>query len=137
MFRNSITSAFVAFFAVVLPSMVSLANPLASATAQELISDELHQMIPANNDYTYFVALGDVDGDGDLDALIGNAGLYVGSQNRLYLNDGAGVFSDATSQLPEDSDFTDDKSCGVFSFIEAFTAGFYSDDFYVFVIEES
>ncbi|MCI0585383.1 MAG: FG-GAP-like repeat-containing protein, partial [Planctomycetes bacterium] len=38
-------------------------------------------------------ALGDVDGDGDLDAFVGN----YGAQNRLHLNDGTGVFADVTS----------------------------------------
>src|SRR5262245_22076423 len=38
---------------------------------------------------TTAIALEDVDGDGDRDALIGNGG-----QNRLYMNDGSGVFTD-------------------------------------------
>jgi len=54
--------------------------------------------IPVDSDYTYAVALGDVDGDGDLDAFLGNAS-YPGQQNRLYLNDGTGVFTDAASQI--------------------------------------
>ena len=58
--------------------------------------------IPVDNDWSCAVAFGDVDGDGDLDAFIGNDG----QQNRLYLNDGTGVFSDATSQLPGISDNT-------------------------------
>lgn len=37
---------------------------------------------------TYAVALGDVDGDGDLDALVGNE-----SEDELWLNDGHGRFS--------------------------------------------
>ncbi len=37
---------------------------------------------------TYAVALGDVDGDGDLDALVGNEG-----PDELWLNDGQGFFS--------------------------------------------
>jgi hypothetical protein len=60
----------------------------------------------------------DVDGDGDRDALIGNTSLegcfelgVVGcpgpGQTHLYLNDGLGFFSDATStHLPVDSDDT-------------------------------
>jgi hypothetical protein len=52
------------------------------------------------------VALGDVDGDGDLDALIGNGGLRE-ARNRLYLNDGAGHFADVTlSKLPREVDVT-------------------------------
>ncbi|HET6203534.1 MAG TPA: FG-GAP-like repeat-containing protein [Planctomycetota bacterium] len=51
---------------------------------------------------TQAVAFGDVDGDGDLDALLGN---YF-QQNRLYANDGTGGFSDASSQLPVDFDPT-------------------------------
>ncbi len=51
-----------------------------------------HQMLPADVDGTRAVALGDVDGDGDLDAFAGNYG-----QNRLYLNGGTGVFTDVTT----------------------------------------
>ncbi|MCI0586075.1 MAG: VCBS repeat-containing protein, partial [Planctomycetes bacterium] len=51
---------------------------------------------------TVAVALGDVDGDGDLDAFLGNSG-----QNRLYLNGGTGVFADATAtSLPAQADST-------------------------------
>ncbi|MCI0586491.1 MAG: FG-GAP-like repeat-containing protein, partial [Planctomycetes bacterium] len=53
-----------------------------------------HQMLPADADGTMAVALGDVDGDGDLDAFVGNA---FGQQNRLYLNGGSGVFTDVTA----------------------------------------
>ena len=40
-----------------------------------------------------------VDADGDLDLVIGNYPFSYppSSQNRLYLNDGAGLFSDATA----------------------------------------
>jgi len=55
--------------------------------------------LPADTDATMAVACGDVDGDGDLDLLLGNEG-----QNRLYLNDGAAFFSDAPGQLPTDAD---------------------------------
>jgi len=72
-----------------------------NATAQ------IPEDIPENWGYTLAVALGDVDGDGDLDAFIGNVG-----QNRLYLNDGDGVFTDATAQIPEDSDYTESVALG-------------------------
>jgi hypothetical protein len=52
--------------------------------------------VPADADYTVDLALGDVDGDGDLDLVTGNDG-----QSRLYLNDGAGHLTDATDRLPE------------------------------------
>lgn len=50
--------------------------------------------------------LGDVDGDLDLDLVLadwgGNPQTVDGGQTRLWLNDGAGVFTDATSQVPVD-----------------------------------
>ena len=62
--------------------------------------------MPAVSDNTSVVALGDVDGDGDLDVVFGNAGNY-GQQNRLYLNDGIGTFADVTAaRMPVDSDIT-------------------------------
>ena len=49
---------------------------------------------------------GDVDGDLDLDLVLadwgGNPQSVEGGQTRLWLNDGDGVFTDATSQLPVD-----------------------------------
>ena len=50
------------------------------------------------------VEAGDVDGDGDLDLLLAewgaispNAGNYVGGRTRLYLNNGQGTFTEATT----------------------------------------
>jgi hypothetical protein len=61
-----------------------------------------HQMLPADADVSLAVILGDVDGDGDLDAFVGNVG-----QTRLYLNHGSGVFTDVTAtNLPTLLDFT-------------------------------
>jgi len=70
-------------------------------------SDATNQL-PALSDFTRSVALGDVDGDGDLDALVGNSGSSTasGAQSRLYVNDGAGGFADATSQIPAILDHT-------------------------------
>lgn len=54
------------------------------------------------------VVAGDFDGDGDADLFIGNNG-----QNFLFLNDGAGGFSDATAErLPVSADITQDADAG-------------------------
>lgn len=57
------------------------------------------------------IAAGDVDMDGDMDVFLSNVAFIAGKnpQNRLYLNDGQGHFSDVTAaQLPVDSDHTID-----------------------------
>ncbi len=54
--------------------------------------------LPTDSDRTLSIGLGDVDGDGDLD------GVLVGERpglDRLYLNDGSGVFADATANVPQ------------------------------------
>ena len=50
-------------------------------------------VIGDDEDDTTSLALADVDGDGDPDLIVGNAG---SDDNRLYLNDGSGVFTLAT-----------------------------------------
>jgi hypothetical protein len=42
------------------------------------------------------LALGDVDGDGDLDAFVAN---FSGEPNRVWLNDGSGTFTDSGQSL--------------------------------------
>ena len=65
--------------------------------------------MPNDADFTTAVVLGDLDGDEDLDIVIANSGVYAGEQNRLYLNDGTGTFSDATAAaLPLAPEFTGD-----------------------------
>jgi hypothetical protein len=53
-------------------------------------------------------SLGDVDGDGDLDLFFANVQLFVAGadpQNQLYINDGAGNFTEETdTRLPPDAD---------------------------------
>lgn len=44
------------------------------------------------------VSLGDLDGDGDLDAFVTN-GAYGGQADRIWLNDGSGEFTDSGQQL--------------------------------------
>ena len=49
------------------------------------------------SDLTTSVAVGDLNGDGALDIVVGNGGLYGGQQDLVYLNEGAGTFSSASS----------------------------------------
>ena len=72
-------------------------------------TDGTDTRMPADSDTTKIVMLGDLDDDGDLDAFIGN----LHEQNRVYLNDGAGTFTDATSShLPTDQDYTNGVTMG-------------------------
>ena len=50
--------------------------------------------LPAIRGDTLALACGDVDGDADVDMVVGTA---FGAQTRLYLNDGSGVYRDATA----------------------------------------
>jgi hypothetical protein len=50
---------------------------------------------------TYAVALGDLDGDGDLDAFLANGENEVAVPNTVWLNDGAGNFQNSGQQIGE------------------------------------
>jgi hypothetical protein len=56
---------------------------------------------PLGDGDSWNVRLGDLDGDGDLDALVANANLFAdeGEANRVWLNDGDGVFSPTVQRL--------------------------------------
>ena len=54
--------------------------------------------ISTEADATTSVLLGDVDGDGHLDMVVGNDNLHA---DRLYLNDGSGAFSLSADMVAE------------------------------------
>jgi len=67
-----------------------------SAAAQHQFEELGKRGLPADRDNTGSTVFGDVDGDGDIDLVVGNWG-----QSRLYLNNGTGTFTDATtSRMP-------------------------------------
>lgn len=73
-------------------------------------SDETINRLPQGlNIETRKVSFADVDGDDDLDMFLSNVEFIPGKdrQNRLFVNDGNGFFSDKTSpNLPPDNDYT-------------------------------
>jgi FG-GAP-like repeat len=77
--------------------VLSLASA-APVAAQQPMFAELHRMLPYKYTATGCLAVADVNDDGSLDLFIGGD-----QQDRLYLNDGTGFFTDATSQVPVSS----------------------------------
>lgn len=76
-------------------------------SGQFTLAPESH--LPAQSQVSMGLALGDGDRDGDLDLVVANRR----SQNRLWLNDGSGVFSDTTNgHLPVDAADSYDVTLG-------------------------
>jgi hypothetical protein len=74
-----------------------------------LFQDITTTNMPPDSTWTHATTFADVDRDGDLDAVLaGNSGyLSIGEQNRLLINNGSGVFVDATAaRMPIDQDKT-------------------------------
>lgn len=71
-------------------------------------TDATPQRMPVDSGSATSMQFGDVDGDGFADLVIANSNFSSGGQqNRLYLNDGTGTFTDATpSHMPTASDRT-------------------------------
>jgi hypothetical protein len=67
-----------------------------------VFADQTTTRLPVTTMSSARAQFGDVDNDGDLDLVFCNNGTtrFGSGQPRLYLNDGSGVFTDATANLP-------------------------------------
>ncbi len=85
-------------------------NSLLINNGNGVFIDESSTRLPQGlNIETRKVAIGDIDGDDDLDVFLSNVMFIPGKdrQNRLFINDGNGNFSDSTAtHLPNDNDDT-------------------------------
>ena len=70
-----------------------------AALAQQFV-DQTAARFPVQAEYTNYIAVGDIDADGDLDICFANGGGYstLGTllKPRIYVNSGSGVFADET-----------------------------------------
>lgn len=90
-----VTQTSILFTAAVMAAVAS------SAPAQRQLEELGKRGLPPRKDNTRATGLGDVDGDGDLDLVLGNGSPFNPAQSRLCRNDGTGTFTDVTaSSLP-------------------------------------
>lgn len=71
--------------------------------------------LPNGFERTRSIDFADFDGDGDLDVFLTNgsfSGGYPAESDRLYLNDGSGLFTDASAQLPANIMHSRDSDVG-------------------------
>ncbi|MEM9917630.1 MAG: T9SS type A sorting domain-containing protein [Bacteroidota bacterium] len=86
-------------------------NSLLVNDGQGFFTDVSNTQLPKLNQETRKVSSADVDGDGDMDLFFCNVAFLPAKnpQNRLLLNDGNGLFTDASLDLlPQDNDLTID-----------------------------
>src|SRR5262245_33166164 len=83
--------------------------PLPPVGEERLGFEELRHMLPPDGFPTRAILLGELDGDGDLDAVLL---AFEEASDRLYLNDGNGVFDDASGGLPAGTDWSQAGAMG-------------------------
>jgi len=80
-------------------SQAVIAFAVQSASAQQFV-DQTSTRFPVQVEYTNYIAVGDIDSDGDLDICFANGQGYssLGTllKPRIYINGGTGIFTDQT-----------------------------------------
>ncbi|HWL93530.1 MAG TPA: FG-GAP-like repeat-containing protein [Phycisphaerae bacterium] len=71
------------------------------SSAQQFVEDTATRFPPSPNSYTNQLTIGDIDNDGDLDIIFANGGGFgtagTPEPQRVYINDGNGVFTDQSA----------------------------------------